>query len=328
MLSLNKIGTITGLIILILSATILVAHTANAEINENPFPHYFTVNAGISKLTNRCEDLAAGFTCKDSAFAYSFEEGYQINKFFGVELALAIYGSPKTSGTVLTSTLEVAEEVNGFRFSGTATLPLTESFALTGRLGYAQTNIGVVTIVSPGPSFPHYSVTNETLVYGAGIKYNINKHFAVHLKYDYLGEIGDDMTGKHKLSLISTGLSYYFDIAKPRNQAPQTVAPPMNPQDTPDSSGATQSTLRVIVHLKNPADGNKAELQNAIATACQCQPIFVRLQNHQEIIYQINLATGQSFSAFKATLLNGEAALGIQDIQQEQSPDGNRTLTH
>lgn len=280
-----------------------------AEANSNPY--YITINGGVSKLSNRCTNLASGFTCKDSALAYSLDGGYQSNKYFGFEFAFAIYGAPKTSGTVSGSNLDVAEEVSGFRFSGTASLPVTDSFALTGRLGYAQTNIKVISIVSPGPGIPNYSAGNSTLTYGAGIKYNINKTIALCLQYDNLGEIGDDVTGKHNLSLISVGLSYYFNVAKPSANENKSLK---NKPDAQANSPAIESPLRVILYLGNSPAENKPELNAAIAQACQCQPYFVRIYNNHAIVYQINLAPGQTFSSFKDTLLLGDTLLDMKDL--------------
>ncbi len=311
----NIMKKLTSLITLIFLTVTLGAHIAKAETEENPYPYYMSIDGGLAKLTNRCNNLAAGFTCKDSAPSYALDGGYQLNKYLGLELTFAVYGSPKTSGTVLASNLEIAEEVSGFRFSGTLSLPVTDSFALTGRLGYAQTNINVISIVSPGPNIPNYSAATNTLAYGAGLKYSINKSFSLHIKYDNMGEIGDDTTGKHNLSQVSAGLSYNFDIVRPR--APASKSPDNKPQDSSTGSPAAQPPVRVIVQLKKSPAANTPELKAAIAQACQCEPYFVRLFNMHAIIYQIDLAQGQTFSAFKEVLLAGDAKQDIKDLTQE-----------
>lgn len=319
MMLLNLMKKMSCLIIIIFVNTILFAQIARAEAEEKPYPYYMSINAGLAKLTDRCNNLAAGFTCKDAALAYSLDGGYQYNKYFGLELTFAVYGSPKTSGTVSGSNLEVAEEVSGFRFSGTVSLPVTDSFALTGRLGYAQTNINVISIVSPGPSIPNYSAPSNTVAFGAGLKYSINKAYALHVKYDNMGQIGDDTTGKHNLSQMSAGFSYYFDVAQPRTPAKKSVeSTPINKPAAREISPATQPPLRVVLHFKRSPAKNTPELQAAVAQACQCQPYFVRIFNMQSIIYQVELAQGQTFSSFKDALLGSDAKLGLKDITQEQ----------
>jgi opacity protein-like surface antigen len=315
MLQLIIMKKINGLSCIIFITAMLSTHLVNAETVDIPYPYYISLNAGASKLTDRCTNLAVGFTCKDSAPAYSLDGGYQINPYFGLELTFAIYGSPKSSGTVSGSSLDVADEVSGFRFSGTVDVPLNESFALTGRLGYAQTNVNVISTVSPGLNIPNYSAPSNTFAYGAGLKYNINKIFSLHVKYDNIGEVGDDTTGKYHLSQVSAGLSYYFDIAKPRASA--NNASVENP-DTQHTAPATTPPLRVILQLKKSPAANTPELKSAVAQACQCEPYFVRLLNMNSIIYQIALASEQTFALFKEAMLSADNKFGIKDIAQEQ----------
>ena len=317
MMLINAMKKITGLIFIIFIAAIMNSNFANAQTDDNPYPYYMSINSGASKVTDRCNNLAAGITCKDTSLAYSVDGGYKANQYFGIELTFAIYGSPKSNGAVpgTTSTLEVADEISGFRLSGTADIPLTDSFALTGRLGYAQTNVNVISIVSPGPSIPNYSAPSNTLAYGAGLKYSFNKTYALHIKYDNIGEIGDDTTGRHRLSQVTAGLSYYFDIARPRVAA-NNVA--VKNADAQAAAPVTPPPLRVILQLKKTPAANTPELKTAVAQACHCEPYFVRLLNMNSIIYQITLATEQSFSVFKEAMLTADKKLGIKDITQEQ----------
>jgi opacity protein-like surface antigen len=314
----NIMKKLTSLLTLIFLTMALGAQSATADTEESPKPYYMSIDGGLARLSNRCDNLAAGFTCKDSAPSYALDGGYQLNKYLGLELTFAVYGSPKTSGTVLASNLEVAEETSGFRFSGTLSLPVTDSFALTGRLGYAQTNINVISIVAPGPNIPNYSAATNTLAYGAGLKYSINKTFSLHVKYDNMGEVGDDTTGKHNLSQVSAGLSYNFDVTRPRaaaskNQNNNSTNKPLAQTASP----AAQPPVRVIVQLKKSPAANTSELKAAIAQACQCEPYFVRLYNMHALVYQIGLAPEQTFSAFREALLAGDAKLDIKDLTQE-----------
>ena len=305
---------ITGSICIILMTVIFTVHPAFADTETGAYPYYISANLGQAKLTDRCTNLAAGFSCKDSALSYALDGGYQFNKYLGLEFTLASYGSPKTSGTVLGSNLEVADEVSGFRFSGTLSLPLTDSFALTGRLGYAQTNINVISIVAPGPSIPNYQTSSNTFAYGAGLKYNLNKNFSLHVKYDNMGQIGDDTAGKYNLSQLSAGISYSFDLARPRQADNKAIG---NKQPLQAESPSTQASIRIILQFKKSPAKNSPELKVAIAQSCQCEPYFVRLQNMNSIIYQINLATDQTFANFRDALLTRNSKLGIKDLTQE-----------
>ena len=158
--------------------TVLFAATLMASILGLPSaeagPYYITANAGLSKLKDFCSNPAAGFTCKDSATAYGLDGGYQFSDMFGLELAYANYGTPETSGPLFGSKLKVSEEISGLRFSGTATFPLSNSFAFTGKLGVSRTSLNVNSTVTPGPVIPAYTASSTSLAYGVGVKYSIN----------------------------------------------------------------------------------------------------------------------------------------------------------
>lgn len=271
--------------------------------------YYVAINGGTSRLKDFCANPAAGFSCKDSAFAYTLDGGYQFSEMFGLELGYGSYGAPQTSGLVSGSNLEVTQEISGFRFSGTASFPVSSSFALTGKMGFASTSLNVSSIVSPGPVIPSYSVSTTSFSYGAGIKYNINKSTALRVQYENLGTVGNETIGTDTLSLLSVGISYHPDSLRPRATKNKSAIPAA-PQTEP-------TTIRVIVYLKQPPAAGGPQLTAAIAEACQCQPIFVRLFSSNAVIYQVNLAPGQTFSSFASALLPGNASLGIRLVEQD-----------
>jgi opacity protein-like surface antigen len=295
---------ITGLFALALMASILGSPLAEAS------PYYVTINAGLSRLKDFCNSPATGFSCNDSAIAYGLDGGYQFTDRFGVELAYANFGSPKTSGLVSGSNVEVTEEISGFRLSGTASFPISNSFAITGKLGVARTSLNNISTVTPGPVIPNYTASTTSLAYGIGVKYNINQSVALRVQYENLGKIGDEITGTDTLSLLSLGVSYNFGKSKPRTSSAKA---PVQAE-----SAATQPPIRVIVFLEQAPPADKQLLTAAIAEACKCEAIFVRFYSSNAITYQINLAPQQTFSTFKSALLPGDPALGMKAIMQGQ----------
>lgn len=292
----------TGLFALL--ASILGSPLAQAD------PYYLTINAGLSRLKDFCSSPAAGFSCKDSAIAYGLDGGYQFSDMFGLELAYANYGAPKTSGVVNSSYLEVTEEISGLRFSGTASFPISNSFAFTGKLGVAHTSLNNISTVTPGPVIPNYSASTTSLAYGLGIKYNINQAVALRVQYENLGKIGDETTGTDTLSLLTLGVSYNFGKSKRRTNSSKPAVQA--------ESATTQPPIRVIIFLEQAPPADKQLLTAAIAQACKCEAIFARLYSSNAVTYQINLASGQTFSSFKSTLLPGDAALGMKALMQGQ----------
>ena len=293
---------LTGLFALL--ASILGSPLAQAD------PYYITINAGLSRLKDFCSSPAAGFTCKDSAIAYGLDVGYQFSDMFGLELAYANYGSPKTSGLVSGSNLEVTEEISGLRFSGTASFPISNSFAFTGKLGVARTSLNNISTVTPGPVIPNYTAHTTSLAYGVGVKYNINQSVALRVQYENLGKIGDETTGTDTLSLLTLGVSYNFGKSKPLTNSTRPAV-----QVEPATA---QPPIRVIVFLEQAPPADKKLLTAAIAEACKCDPIFARYYNSNAVIYQINLASGQTFSSFESALLPGDASLGMKAVVQDK----------
>lgn len=281
----------------------------------NAGSYYVTINAGLSKLKDFCANPAAGFTCKDNSVAYGLDGGYQFSDMFGLELAYANYGAPKTSGLLFGSNLEVTQEISGLRLSGTATFPLSNSFAFTGKLGISRTNLNVISTQTPGPSIPSYTASSTSLAYGAGVKYNISPSVALRVQYENMGKTGDETIGTDSLSLLTMGISYIFDKSKPRALSNK---PGVQGRSTTARPATTQPSMRVIVFLEHAPPVDKRLLTAAIAEACKCEPVFVRFYSNNAVTYQINLAPGQTFSSFKSALLPGDASLGITGLMQNQ----------
>jgi hypothetical protein len=290
--------------------SLLAGHTADAS------SYYLSINGGASRLNDHCTNLAAGFTCKDTSLALSLDGGYQFNDTYGLELGFGYYGAPVTSGPVSGSTLDVTQSMTGLKFSGTASYPVSDSFVIGAKLGVSNTYLNVTSTVTFGPDISPYKTSTTSLLYGLGFRYNINRSFALQAQYENLGKIGDDTTGRDTLSMISAGIVYTFGDIKTSPQADSgkparstAIRPQLPPVDT---------TLNVVIFLENGVPGENNNLSNAIARACQCRPVFLRLQGRNAAKYRITLARGNSFTGFRTLLLNGGASLGIKVVMQDQ----------
>jgi OOP family OmpA-OmpF porin len=282
--------------------------------NTQAGPFYIKGSAGISKLKEFCASPASGFSCVDISPTVTLDGGYQLSDTFGLELGYGTYGSPKSSGTTLGANLDVIENISGLRFAATATLPVTNSFALTGRLGVSRANLTVNSTLTPGAAIPSYTASSTSLSYGAGIRYSINKYYGLHVQYENLGKVGDDTIGTDTLSLLTVGISYSLGRPKPtatanrpvvQGQPPAVVQPPKS-----------QAPQRVIVFLKAQPPEDKQQLSAAVAEACQCTPVFVRMYSNTAVIYQISLPLGQTLTEFNNKLLSGNSSLGIKTLMQ------------
>ena len=290
--------------------SMLAGHAAEAG------SYYAAINSGVSRLKDYCSNLTTGFTCKDTSLALALDGGYQFNDRFGLELGVAYYGTPKKSGIVSGSTLEITQQMSGLKFSGTASYPVTNAFAFTAKLGVSKTYLNINSTVTPGATIPAYQTSSAALLYGVGVKYRISQSFALQAQYESLGKIGDDTTGSDSLSLLTVGLSYTFGKSRPRAIANTRKAE--NNSAIKSNSPPAQPPLRVVIFLEQTVPEDKQLLTNAISLACQCQSIFASLYNSNAAVYQISMVQGETFSSFKNTLLKSDASLGIKSLMQGQ----------
>lgn len=280
------------------------------------YPFYITFNAGISKLKQFCTNPANGFSCNDTSIEYGLDGGYQFNELFGIEIGYASLGNPKKTGPFFSSTLEVTEELSGYQFLGTATYPISNSFALIGKAGISRTNLNLISTTSPGGAITPYSVATTSLAYGFGLKYTVNSTYSLDLQYLNLGKIGDETIGTDNLSVLKIGLTYTFE--KPKQRV-VTSNPSSQPQALPTKPATKKPTpFRAIFFLERPPAEDKRKLEELIAGACHCQPTFVRLHNSNAVVYEIYLTPDQSFSTFKSDLLATNNVVGLKSILQSQ----------
>lgn len=300
---------INSIIAIAFVVSLLTATLAKAS------PFYVSFNAGISKLNDFCANVAAGYTCKDTATAGTLDLGFQASDMIGLELGYGNYGKPVASGIYAGSNLEVTEEISGLRLMGIASIPVSKSFAFTGKLGVSRANINVISTINPGSAIPTYSASSTSLAYGIGVKYTIDRYLSVRAQYENLGKIGDDTTGTDTLSILTVGLTY--NLGKPRPRTASTDAVFRGQQDAAQQTIALPP-MRAIVFLDRAPAEDKQQLTAAIAQACQCQPTFVRMHTSTAVVYQVHLPPGQTFLTFKNALLPGEASLGLRGIMQSQ----------
>lgn len=192
----------------VLVAAVVLASFSGAALAEGS-SFYVAVDVGQSKAKDACTGIPAGESCKDTDTAFRGGLGYQVNPSLGVEVGYGDYGAAKASGTVLgfPATAKVAS--TGWQVSAVGSLPMSESFALTGKLGAAITKAEVSGTVL-GTTVAVGTANTTKLVYGIGVRYNISKSIALRAQYENLGTIGNDTIGKSKLSLLTAGATFAF----------------------------------------------------------------------------------------------------------------------
>jgi len=142
----------------------------------------------------------------ESDSGFKIYGGFQFNKHLGAEIGYVDAGKASFSGTAIPSLGIGAFSGNvkstAFTFAAVGTLPLNESFALTGKIGLAAWDAKASVNVAGLSGSTSDSGTD--LLYGVGARYNLNKNWGVTLEY----EVVDVSDGS--VNMTSMGLRYKF----------------------------------------------------------------------------------------------------------------------
>jgi hypothetical protein len=142
----------------------------------------------------------------DSGTSFKIFAGYSFNKFLALELSYLDGGTAKEAqnflvpGTPPVSTSDQAEN-KIFNLSVVGNLPLTESFSLFGKLGYADIDTDTKSSFSVGNSVFTGANDNQRkkLSYGAGATYSYGKSFQLRAEYEGFDVI---VSGVHEHSAV------------------------------------------------------------------------------------------------------------------------------
>lgn len=166
---------------------------------------YGAFDLGQSKMADACTGIPAGVSCTNTATAFRVAGGYQVNKNFGIEANYMDSGKTTASGFGVT----VDGGVTGFGVAAVGMLPLSETFALTGKIGVESMSLKVT-----GTGFGvavSQSASNTNATFGVGMKYNLTPSVALRAQYEDFGTVGDvATTGTTKLTLLSAGVVLSF----------------------------------------------------------------------------------------------------------------------
>lgn len=161
---------------------------------------YGFVEGGTSKIEL---DAGDGLSVSKSDTALGLGAGYKINKHFAVE------GAYRDLGTINQKT----EYDDEYRISGTSlqlsvvgSVPVSETFAFYGRVGFAHLNVDGKYIDCCNAAYNgSESETKNKAVYGIGGEYKFSETIGARLEYSKYAE-WDGVT----ISATTVGLTYSF----------------------------------------------------------------------------------------------------------------------
>jgi OOP family OmpA-OmpF porin len=202
----------------IIAAALLLGAIVSPAMAEG---FYGALDVGQSTGKDACKDISSGLPpgstwagCKDTATLFRVAGGFQISPMWGAEVSYGDYGKASLgSGTVNDPVLGMVAmsadyQASGIQISGTGSFPVGNAFSLIGKVGIARTDLKL-TATALGVSVSQ-SATSANLAYGIGAQYAFNEKVSVRAQYEDLGNVGDDNTGKSKVTLLSAGLVYKF----------------------------------------------------------------------------------------------------------------------
>ncbi|MBV7535653.1 outer membrane beta-barrel protein [Duganella sp. sic0402] len=146
----------------------------------------------------------SGFSLKEHDTAYKVYGGFNYTPNFGAEIGAAYLGEAEKTG----NGARISSKAQSLYVAATATLPLGEQFALTGKAGAAFNHVKV------RGSAPGYSASgsdNQTSPYvSVGASFLLNKNVSFVAEYEYFGKIAKDGDANIKANLVSAGVRYAF----------------------------------------------------------------------------------------------------------------------
>jgi OOP family OmpA-OmpF porin len=149
--------------------------------------------------------------------------GFQFNKNWAVEVAYIDLGKFTANNTDSTGTLNLDFKIKGWNVAGVGTLPVSESFAVFGKLGVLNWNLDYKCATASGTAVcnapTNRSASGTDLSYGVGLDYALTKQVGLRLEWERFKDVGDPnntrgtdngKTGQSDADLLSVGVKYNF----------------------------------------------------------------------------------------------------------------------
>lgn len=250
--TINRSRTLRAAVMLaVASGAASAASAQSASSSNNPSNwydnyYYLGIAGGQSTFQFHEQDIVSGRLSsgvigsgitshdnKDSAFRIF--GGYQFNRFWALEAAYFDLGSSKFSSSIYpTGTFNGEIKVRGGSLDLVGTLPLSDRFAILGRIGghYSRTQdafngTGNASNVGGSPS------TRKTDgKVGAGLQYAFSEGFMMRLEGDRY-RVANAVGGKGYVNTAMLSLVFPFDRVRPPAPAPVAVAPAPAPYVAP-----------------------------------------------------------------------------------------------
>lgn len=192
---------------MLLAALLLSSAAITAEASESQF--YGALDVTQVSTKDACTSLPSTITCSTSTTAYRLGLGFQFNRFIGLEASYLFPAKLTASGTYLIFPVSGEVSVSGYQLSILGALPISDSFSLLGKAGYASTD-ATVSVSAFGYTLSD-SQNNSNPAYGLGARYTFNDRIALRVMYEDLGIVkAARMATGGRLTFVNVGLQVGF----------------------------------------------------------------------------------------------------------------------
>ena len=159
----------------------------------------FGLNYGQAEARKFCKDITP---CDSADASGKADIGYQFTDVWGVEASYVSFGTIFDSSD---STFTASQKSRALTASLTGTIPITHWFGIYGRGGVAQyESEGSGTVLG----VPVKDEKGTTPFWGAGVRFNINKHFAVRGEYQNYSNISRVDGRKDDVQALYAGILF------------------------------------------------------------------------------------------------------------------------
>lgn len=177
---------------------------------------------GVEDYVNQAQNLAADFGIS-SRSEYSGSEaavklfgGYSFNEYFAIEGGYADLGSHEADITYLGLFSEHNEwDISALFVDAIGKIPVSDSFSLFGKIGYARTKTEYKYSDSFGDSFS-INKSKGTTKFGIGGEYTIAKRYGIRAEFERYSDVGSqfdfdpDVNKSSDIDVFSIGFNYKF----------------------------------------------------------------------------------------------------------------------
>lgn len=159
----------------------------------------FGLNYGQAEARKFCKDITP---CDSADASGKADIGYQFSDTFGIEASYVSFG---TIFDTSESTFVATQKSRALTASLLGTLPLTHSFGIFGRAGVAQyESEGSGTVLG----VPVRDEKGSTPFWGAGVRFNFNKNFALRGEYQNYSNISRVDGRKDDVQALYAGILF------------------------------------------------------------------------------------------------------------------------